>query len=109
MRAVAAAAALLAACAAIAVPCALAASRLTVPAAAERSDSFAWRTCAHDKHCVAYGVLNCRRQGPRVVLCRIFDTRSTRVQGTYRCDRLIRVTLDPPHRMSITGLGRWHC
>lgn len=109
MRAIAAVAALLAACTAIAVPGALAAARLAVPAAAERSDTFARRTCARDQHCIGYGVLNCRRQGPRTVLCRIFDERRTPVQGKYRCDRLIRVTLRPPHRLPITGLGRWHC
>jgi hypothetical protein len=45
-----------------------------------------------------------------VVLCRIFDERETRRQGQYRCNRLIRVTLDPETgRMPVTGLGRWHC
>jgi hypothetical protein len=97
-------------CLALAVPSALAVSKLTIPKARERSERFARRTCAHDGHCVRHGVLNCRRQGPRTVLCRIFDERATGAQGRYRCNRLIRVTLDPPSgRRPVTGIGRWHC
>ena len=98
------------ACVALTAPAALAiAARLPVPLASERSSAFAKRTCVHDKNCVRYGVLNCHREGPGTVLCRIFDERRTRVQGRYRCERLIRVERDPPHGLPVTGLGRWHC
>jgi hypothetical protein len=78
--------------------------------AERRSGEFAKRICAHDRHCVAHGVLNCRRQTRRVVICRIYDERRTKVQGRYRCQRLARLTLDPKTRsVPVTGLGRWHC
>lgn len=84
-------------------------TRLTVRGASERSSRFAKHTCARDKHCVGSGVLNCRRQAPRVVLCRVYDERDTRIQGRYRCDRLIRVSLVPRRGIPVTGLGRWRC
>jgi hypothetical protein len=97
-----------AALAAIAGPAA--ALKLPVERAEQRSLDFAERTCARDKHCVRAGVLNCRRQSPKVVLCRIFDERRTQVQGRYRCERLIRLSLDPrTRRLPVTGLGSWHC
>jgi hypothetical protein len=84
--------------------------RLSIDAGAERSARFADRTCARDPNCVRHGVLNCRRQSRRVVLCRIFGERRTRTQGRYVCSRLIRVALDPATgRAPVTGLGRWHC
>jgi hypothetical protein len=87
-----------------------AALKLTIPAAEQRSLAFAKRTCDHDKHCIRYGVMNCRREGPRVVFCRIFDERHTDIQGRYRCHRLIRLGFDPKtRRKPITGVGRWHC
>jgi hypothetical protein len=87
-----------------------AALKLSVDRAADRSRDFAERTCARDKHCVRSGVLNCKRHSPKVVLCRIFDERKTRVQGRYRCERLIRLSLDPrTRRLPVTGLGDWHC
>lgn len=83
---------------------------LSMAAAEARSSVYAKHTCAHDPSCVSHGVLNCRRQGRRVALCRIYDERRTRVQGRYRCQRLIRVSLDSASaRRPITGLGRWHC
>jgi hypothetical protein len=89
---------------------AVAATRLTIPVARERSVAFAEHTCAQDGNCVSSGVLNCNRQGAVTVLCRIFNVRETRVQGTYRCNRLIRISFDPPSgRKPLTGLGRWHC
>jgi hypothetical protein len=95
--------------AALAVPAA-AALRLTIPAAEQRSLAFAKRTCDRDKHCVDYGVANCRRDAPRVVFCRIFDERHTSVQGRYRCHRLVRLGFDlRTRRKPITGVGRWHC
>jgi hypothetical protein len=97
-----------AALAAIAGPAA--ALKLPLERAEQRSLDFAERTCARDKHCVRFGVLNCRRQGPKVILCRIFDERRTRVQGRYRCERLIRMSLEPrTRRLPVTGLGDWHC
>ena len=84
--------------------------RLTIDRAGDRALDFAERTCTRDKHCVRSGVLNCRRQSGHIVLCRIFDERKTPVQARYRCDRLIRMTLDPrSSRLPVTGLGRWHC
>jgi hypothetical protein len=89
---------------------ALAGPKLSIDAAAERSARFAERTCDRDRNCVRHGVLNCRRQSRRVVLCRIFDERETRIQGRYECSRLIRVALDPASgRVPVTGLGRWQC
>ena len=98
--------------AALAIPpaSALAGTKLSIHAAAERSANFAERTCDRDRNCIHHGVLNCRRQSRRVVLCRIFDERHTRAQGRYRCSRLIRVALDPASgRVPVTGLGRWQC
>jgi hypothetical protein len=87
-----------------------AALKLEIDRATERSLDFAEGTCNRDHECVRSGVLNCRRQARMVVLCRIFDERRTRVQGRYRCERLIRLSLDPrTRRVPITGLGRWHC
>ena len=100
----------LVACLALGAPVALASGRLPIPAASKRSAAFAKRTCVNDRLCVRSGVLNCHRQGATTVLCRIYDERRTRVQGRYRCDRLIRVSLKPrARRIPITGLGRWHC
>jgi len=102
----------IAACAALAAlgGVAGAAQTLTIPVAAKKAHGYADRTCARDRHCIRHGVLNCRRQGPHVVICRIFDERDTRVQGRYECSRLIRFALDPETgRAPITGLGRWHC
>ena len=97
-----------AALAATAVPAA--ALELPLERAEQRSLDFAERICARDKHCVRFGVLNCRRQGPKVALCRIFDERRTPAQGRYRCERLIRLSLDPrTQRLPVTGLGDWHC
>lgn len=95
---------------AIAAPLASAAVKLTIPAAREKSATFAKHTCAHDDSCVGNGVLNCRRHSLHIVFCRIYLRRDTKVQGGYRCDRLIRLGIDPKtHRVPVTGLGRWHC
>lgn len=89
---------------------ALGASSLTMESASQRSHEFARSTCDQDENCVGFGVLNCNRQRNRVVLCRIYDDRRTEAQGRYRCDRLIRLALDPrTGRTPVTGLGRWHC
>ena len=88
----------------------MAAPKLSIDSATERSERFAERICDRDRNCIRHGVLNCNRQSPRVVLCRIFDERDTRVQGRYECSRLIRVALDPASgRVPVTGLGRWQC
>lgn len=87
-----------------------AAAVLPVSGAQDRSLAFAKRTCSHDKACVDYGVLNCDRQSSHVVLCRIYDERDTKVQGRYRCERMIRLAFHPVTRkVPVTGLGRWHC
>ena len=89
---------------------AVAALKLPVQVAAEKSFIFAKHTCRHDQNCVRYGVTNCERQSLHVVLCRIFDERHTEVQGKYSCTRLIRVALDPVTiRIKVTGLGHWQC
>lgn len=96
--------------AALAALPAAAALRLSIPAAEERSLTFAKNTCERDKHCIRYGVMNCRRGGLRIVFCRIYDERHTKLQGRYRCHRLIRLGFDPrSRRKPVTGLGRWHC
>jgi hypothetical protein len=101
--------ALLVSLAVLALPAA-AAVKLPVAVAADKSFVFAKHTCAHDRNCVRYGVLNCHRQSPHVVICRILDERSTEAQGKYQCSRLIRVALDPnTYRIQVTGLGRWEC
>jgi hypothetical protein len=108
-RLIASALAIFAVLAALALP-ASATVKLPVEVAAEKSFVFAKHTCAHDGNCVKYGVLNCNRQSLHVVLCRIFDERSTEAQGKYECNRLIRVALDPvSFRIQVTGLGPWHC
>jgi len=89
---------------------ALAGQKLSIDAAAERSARFAEQVCDRDRNCVRHGVLNCRRQSRRVVLCRVFDERDTSAQGRYDCSRLIRVALDPASgQIPVTGLGRWEC
>src|SRR5262249_11543764 len=104
-------AAVLAACAALgALAGPAAALKLEIERASSRSLDFAERTCKPDRPCVRSGVVNCDRESQHVVLCRIFDDRRTRVQGRYRCERLIRLTLDPrSRRLPVTGLGKWHC
>ena len=42
--------------------------RLSMDRAGDCSLDFAERTCTRDKHCVRFGVLNCRRQSRHVVL-----------------------------------------
>jgi hypothetical protein len=87
-----------------------AALTLSIPDAEAKSVRFAKSTCARDRHCIRSGVANCRRETSHVVFCRIFDERHTKVQGRYRCHRLIRLSLDPvTRRVPVTGLGRWHC
>jgi hypothetical protein len=101
--------AVLALAAAMAIP-ATAAVQLPVATAADKAFVFAKRTCAHDSKCVRYGVTNCRRQSMHVVLCRIFDERSTEAQGKYDCTRLVRVVLDPvTYRIVVTGQAPWQC
>src|SRR5262245_23746643 len=95
---------------ALAVPAAAREDKLTIQRAAEKAADFAERTCNRDENCVRSGVLNCNRKAKRVVHCRIFDERHTEVQGKYRCNREIRMVMDPKtHRAPVNGLGRWHC
>ncbi len=91
-------------------PHAVAMARLPMRLAVHRSTVFAKHICAHDRNCVRYGVSSCRRQSGRVVFCRIFDARDTVAQGKYRCQRRIRVTLNPvTGRAPVTGVGPWRC
>ena len=56
------------------------------------------------------GVLGCRHQRDRVVLCRIFDRRGTERQGNFVCSRLVRLSLDPrSRRVPVTVLSSWRC
>jgi len=85
-------------------------TKLTIARATEKAGVFAESTCKRDESCVNSGVLNCDRKGDLVVHCRIFDERHTEVQGKYRCNREIRMVMDPKtHRAPVNGLGRWHC
>jgi hypothetical protein len=101
----------LATCATLALlACPAAATVLTIPRASERATDFAKRTCANDRHCVDSGAGNCRRHSPHIVFCRTYLRRDTKVQGSYRCSRLVRLALDPKtHRVPVTGVGRWSC
>lgn len=93
----------------MAIP-ALAAVKLPIQTAANKAFIFAKHTCAHDQNCVRYGVTNCNRQSLHVVLCRIFDERSTEAQGNYHCTRLVRIALDPvTYRIVVTGQADWQC
>ena len=84
--------------------------KLTIPKASEKASFFADRTCKQDVSCVRSGVMNCDRKGDLVVHCRIFDERHTDAQGNYRCNREIRMVMNPDnHRVPVTGLGRWSC
>jgi hypothetical protein len=83
---------------------------LAVPRASERAADFAKRTCANDRHCIESGVSNCRRHTPHIVFCRTYLRRDTRIQGSYKCSRLVRLALDPKtHRVPVTGVSRWAC
>jgi hypothetical protein len=95
---------------ALLAPTASADHRLTIAEARKKAAGFAGRTCKRDEACVGSGVLNCRREARRVVHCRIYDDRVTEAQGSYRCNREIRMVQNPvTHRIPVTGLGRWHC
>lgn len=92
------------------VPAAGAGQTLSIPDARDRAAAFAKRTCEHDESCAGFGVQNCRRLGPRVVLCRIFDHRKTEEQGNFVCTRLVRLSLKlPSRRIPVTGLSDWSC
>ena len=94
----------------VAVPAAAAAKQLSMSRAHERAESFAESTCAHDKSCAGSGVVECRRQGDRIVLCRIYDHRRTEEQGNFRCTRVVRLSLQPrTNRVPVTGVGGWDC
>jgi hypothetical protein len=101
----------LALCAALATAAVAAAAvvKLPVPVAAQKAETFAKRTCAHDQSCVRSGVSNCRRAGQRVVFCRIFLSRNTAVQGRYECTRLVRLAPVSANHARVTGLGSWDC
>jgi hypothetical protein len=93
-----------------AVPASAGQLKLTIPRATEKAGVFAESTCNRDDSCVRSGVLNCNRKGRLVVHCRIFDERHTDAQGRYKCNREIRMVMDPDtHRVPVNGLGRWHC
>jgi hypothetical protein len=94
----------------VALPAVAAAEQLSLHRARERAEVFAESTCAHDKSCARSGVAECRRQGDRVALCRIYDHRRTDEQGSFRCTRLVRLSLDPrTNRVPVTGVSGWDC
>jgi hypothetical protein len=89
---------------------AVAAIKLPVKTAAAKSFIYAKHSCAHDFHCVRYGVRNCARQSLHVVLCRIYLDRSTPAQGNYTCQKLVRIAVDPiTYRVLVTGNGPYDC
>jgi hypothetical protein len=89
---------------------AAAAVKLPAQLAGEKAFVFAKHTCAHDVHCVKYGITNCNRQSLHVVLCRMYVERSTPGQGRYSCKKLVRVALDPiTYRVLVTGNSDWAC
>lgn len=94
----------------VAVPAVAAAEQLSIARARDRAETFAESTCAHDKSCAGSGVVECRRHSNRVVLCRIYDHRRTEEQGSFRCTRLVRLSLQPrTNRVPVTGVGGWEC
>jgi hypothetical protein len=94
---------------AVAMPAA-AAVKLPAQLAGEKAFVFAKHTCAHDVHCVKYGITNCNRQSLHVVFCRMYVERSTPAQGRYDCQKLVRVALDPiTYRILVTGTSAWNC
>jgi hypothetical protein len=93
----------------VAMP-AVAAVKLPVQTAGNKAFQFAKHTCAHDLHCVKYGITNCNRQSLHVILCRMYVERSTPAQGRYACQKLVRVVLDPiTYRIVVTGTSSWNC
>jgi hypothetical protein len=89
---------------------AAAAVKLPVSTAANKAFVFAKHTCAHDVHCVKYGITNCRRLSLHVVFCRMYNERSTAKQGRYACRKYVRVVLDPiNYRTVVTGTSGWDC
>ena len=93
----------------VAMP-AVAAVKLPVGVAAQKAFAFAKHTCAHDVHCVKYGVTNCRRGSLHVVFCRMYNERSTPAQGRYACRKYVRVVLDPiTYKILVTGTSNWDC
>jgi hypothetical protein len=95
--------------AAVAMP-AVAAVELPAKTAADKAFIYAKHTCAHDVHCVKYGITNCRRISLHVVFCRMYVERSTAAQGQYNCQKLVRVALDPiTYKILVTGTSDWSC
>ena len=93
----------------VAMP-AVAAVKLPVQLAGNKAFVFAKHTCAHDVHCVKYGITNCNRQSLHVVFCRMYVERSTPAQGRYACQKLVRVVLDPiTYKILVTGTSNWDC
>jgi hypothetical protein len=93
----------------VAMP-AVAAVKLPVSTAGNKAFVYAKHTCAHDVHCVKYGITNCRRISLHVVFCRMFNERSTAGQGRYACQKYVRVVLDPiTYKILVTGTSGWAC
>ena len=84
--------------------------KLSIPAARERAEKYAAKTCEHDQSCAKAGVQSCRRHSDRVVLCRVFDHRRTDEQGNFVCTRLVRLSLKPKTgRIPVTCVSDWDC
>jgi hypothetical protein len=93
----------------VAMP-AVAAVKLPAKLAGVKAFVYAKHTCAHDVHCVKYGITNCNRQSLHVVFCRMYVERSTAAQGRYACQKLVRVALDPiSYKILVTGTSEWNC
>jgi hypothetical protein len=93
----------------VAMPAA-AAVKLPVKLGADKAFIYAKHTCAHDVHCVKYGITNCYRGSLHVVFCRMYVERSTAAQGRYACQKLVRVVLDPiSYKIIVTGTSGWNC
>jgi hypothetical protein len=89
---------------------AAAAVKLPTQLAGNKAFAYAKHTCAHDVHCVKYGITNCNRQSLHVILCRMYVERSTAGQGRYACQKLVRVVLDPiTYKIVVTGTSDWAC
>ncbi|HTR74662.1 MAG TPA: hypothetical protein VMH33_05320 [Solirubrobacterales bacterium] len=94
---------------AVAMPAA-AHTKLSSEAAEAKASLYATKTCGHDPYCAKHGVTGCYSAGPRVALCHMYIQRDTPVQGPYRCQREVRIGLNPPgDRGIVKSWTGWTC